>query len=268
MGVREKNMHRHLVAGTVLSSFLLCFSVYSAPVNVQIWHEYTDYSGGYGKRNVTNMELNNKVYNGALIAGFATGERRFDNGKSFHGNKGKVTLYYNWLPSFYTRTGVSFADDSPVFARREVFNDLNFKIIKGGVFTVGGRHATYFEDNEVNSWNIGSSIYAGSLMLRYQYTRYYNAGPGQSYSHVASLRIKDEKGNGSTQLWFGGGTGAYTYDWMPESRAGKLYSLSLKRVQPLRKDLNINVSVGKQWFDTPVSSYSGVMGMFGLVYSF
>ena len=198
-------MHRYIIAGTALSSILLCFPAYSAPASAQIWHEYTDFSGEYGKRNVTNLEPDSQFHDVALITDFATGERRYDNGKTFHGNKGRMALNYDRTPQIYTR---------------------------------------------------------------YQYTRYYNAGTGQSYSHVTSLKINDEKGSGSTQLWFEAGTGAYTLTGCPGGRSGKLYSLALKRSQPLMEDFIINASAGKQWYDTPVSSFSGIMGMWGGVYYF
>lgn len=54
------------------------------------------------------------------------------------------------------------------------------------------------------------------------------------------------------------GTGAYTYDWTPETRYGSMKSVSLQRIQPLTEQLNLGLTAGKVWYDTPTDDYNGL----------
>ncbi|BDO51528.1 hypothetical protein TUM1881_41020 [Escherichia coli] len=60
------------------------------------------------------------------------------------------------------------------------------------------------------------------------------------------------------QLWLSRGTGAYTYDWTPETRYGSMKSVSLQRIQPLTEQLNLGLTAGKVWYDTPTDDYNGL----------
>ncbi|RDA61927.1 YaiO family outer membrane beta-barrel protein [Hafnia paralvei] len=194
------------------------------------------------------------------------GARDFGHGGSFHGARGRATVWYDWSPLLSTRTGLSLGDNGPVFVRREVLNDFNLKLLKGTVLTAGGRHASYWHNTEVNAFSAGGALYTGPVILAYRYTTYDTVGVGGSYSHLASIRLRDSQGLGYTQLFVSTGTGAYTYDWSPTVRNGKLYSFSLKRVQPLTPNVDLNLVAGKQWFETPATSYSGINGQLALTW--
>lgn len=234
---------------------------------LSVGYDYTDYSAGYGTRNVAQAEVKSRFSNGAAVAGLAKGYRDYGQGDSYHGTRGRATVWYDWSPVISTRTGFSVADNSPVFVRREIFSDVNLKPVKGAVLTLGGRHAQYYAGTEVNGWSAGGTLYHGPVILNYRYTGYETAGAGNSHSHLVSARLKDSAGRGYTQLYAGTGTGAYTYDWSPVVRNGKLHSLSLKRAQPLTERLSLDLVVAKQWFDTPVSSYSGINGQVAVAWS-
>ncbi|EDN7163202.1 YaiO family outer membrane beta-barrel protein [Salmonella enterica] len=230
-------------------------------------YDYTDYSGGYGKRNVSQMGIKSLFNQGAMVASLAQGYRDYGHGDSFHGSHGKTTVWYDWNSVLSTRTGLSMGDNSPVFVRREIFSDFNLKPVKGAVLTLGGRHAQYYAGAEVNGWSVGGSLYHGPLILNYRYTGYNTSGVGSSYSHLVSARLKDRSGRGYTQLYVGTGTGAYTYDWSPVVKNGKLHSISLKRSQPLTDKISLDLVLAKQWFDTPVGSYNGINGQLGVVWA-
>ncbi|EDZ3529582.1 YaiO family outer membrane beta-barrel protein [Salmonella enterica subsp. arizonae] len=229
-------------------------------------YDHTGYSDGYGTKNAMFAELKSVFDRGAAVANMARGYRGYDHGESFQGTRGRVTVWYDWSPLLSTRSGLSLGDNSPVFVRREVLNDFNLKLVKGTLLTVGGRHASYFQNTEVNSFSAGGTWYIGPVILAYRYTTYDTVGMGGSYSHLASMRLLDSQGSGYTQLFASTGTGAYTYDWSPTVRSGKLYSISLKRVQPLTANVDLNLVTGKQWFETPMSSYSGLNGQLAVTW--
>lgn len=129
-------------------------------------------------------------------------------------------------------------------------------------------HSPLSASTEVNAWSGGGTLYAGPFISSYRYTRYHTVGAGESESHLLSVRLKDGKRKGYTQVFACTGTGAYTYDWTPETRHGKLHSLSVKRSQPLTERLRLDMVLGKQWFETPVSDYSGINIHSGVVWFF
>ncbi len=62
----------------------------------------------------------------------------------------------------------------------------------------------------------------GPVITSYRYTHYDSSDAGGSYSNMISVRLNDPRGTGYTQLWLSRGTGAYTYDWTPETRYGSM----------------------------------------------
>ncbi|EBY9583087.1 YaiO family outer membrane beta-barrel protein, partial [Salmonella enterica subsp. enterica serovar Newport] len=133
-------------------------------------YDHTGYSDGYGTKNVVFAELKSVFDRGAAVANVARGYRGYDHGESFQGTRGRVTVWYDWSPLLSTRSGLSLGDNSPVFVRREVLNDFNLKLVKGTLLTVGGRHASYFHNTEVNSFSAGGTWYIGPVILAYRYT--------------------------------------------------------------------------------------------------
>ncbi|EDU9604349.1 YaiO family outer membrane beta-barrel protein [Salmonella enterica subsp. enterica] len=231
-----------------------------------VGYDHTGYSAGYGTKNIASAELKSVFDSGAAVINVSRGTRDYGNGGSFQGSHGRMTVWYDWSPMLSTRTVLSVGDNSPVFVRREVLNDFNLKLLKGTVLTVGGRHASYFHNTEVNSFSAGGNWYPGPVILAYRYTTYDTVGAGGSYSHLVSMRLRDSQGHGYTQLFASTGTGAYTYDWSPTVRSGKMQSLNLKRVQPLTANIDLTLVAGRQWFETPVSSYSGLNGQLALTW--
>ncbi|HAN8029774.1 TPA: YaiO family outer membrane beta-barrel protein, partial [Escherichia coli] len=106
------------------------------------------------------------------------------------------------------------------------------------------------------------------VITSYRYTHYDSSDAGSSYSNMISVRLKDPRGAGYTQLWLSRGTGAYTYDWTPETRYGSMKSISLQRIQPLTEQLNLGLTAGKVWFNTPTDDYNGLQLAAHLIWKF
>ena len=104
----------------------------------------------------------------------------------------------------------------------------------------------------------GVSLYTSPVITSYRYTHYDSSDAGGSYSNMISVRLNDPRGTGYTQLWLSRGTGAYTYDWTPETRYGSMKSVSLQRIQPLTEQLNLGLTAGKVWYDTPTDDFNGL----------
>ncbi|HFJ7287241.1 TPA: hypothetical protein ACGSEN_002809, partial [Escherichia coli] len=43
-----------------------------------------------------------------------------------------------------------------------------------------------------------------------------------------------------------------------ETRYGSMKSVSLQRIQPLTEQLNLGLTAGKVWYDTPTDDYNGL----------
>lgn len=231
-------------------------------------YDYTDYSSEHGTRNIMFTELKNKLEHGAAVFNLSQGQRDFGQGDSWDAMRGRATLWYNWNQWLSTKTGIAIAENTPVFARKDVQQDISLKLIPRTVFTFGYRYANYFGDTDVNSLSGGVTLYTGPFITSWRYTHYDTQDAGTSYSHVVSLRMNDWKGNGNTQLWLSRGTGAYTYDWSPDTLKGNLKSISLKRMQPLNDRLTLAFTLGKQWYDTPVDNYSGLQAVADITWQF
>ncbi|HDW9408682.1 TPA: YaiO family outer membrane beta-barrel protein, partial [Escherichia coli] len=136
--------------------------------------------------------------------------------------------------------------------------DINLALLPKTLFTTGYRYTKYYDDVEVDAWQGGISLYTGPVITSYRYTHYDSRDAGGSYSNMISVRLNDPRGTGYTQLWLSRGTGAYTYDWTPETRYGSMKSISLQRIQPLTEQLNLGLTAGKVWYDTPTDDYNGL----------
>ncbi|EAA6342290.1 TPA: YaiO family outer membrane beta-barrel protein [Salmonella enterica subsp. enterica] len=244
-----------------ISAGVLSISANAKDFSLRSGYDYTDYSGGHGTRNIIFSELKNKIDHGASVINVSRGSRNYGDGKSWNAIRGGATVWYNWNTWISTRTGVSLAENSPVFARKDLQQDISFNLIPKTLLNFGYRFANYFGDTDVNAWSGGLSLYTGPLITSWKYTYYNTQDTGGSYSNIVSLRINDQKGAGNTQLWLSRGTGAYTYDWSPDTRKGALKSISIKRVQPLNERLILGLTLGKQWYNTPVDNYHNLQAI-------
>lgn len=255
---------------TLLTSFVL--GAVSLPAAAELTltagYDFTDYSGSHGTRNVVFSELKTKLDHGAAVFNISEGKRDYGHGEDWDALRGRATVWYNWNQWLSSKTGVALAENTPVFARRDLQQDISLKVVRNTLFTLGYRYANYFGDTDVNAFSGGIALYTGPFITTWRYTHYDTEDAGGSYSHIVSLRMNDKKGKGNTQLWLSRGTGAYTYDWSPDTRKGTLKSVSLRRIQPLTEQLTLGLTLGKQWYDTPVDKYHSLQAVADIAWQF
>ncbi|MGI7010415.1 YaiO family outer membrane beta-barrel protein [Citrobacter braakii] len=259
-------MKRTLFVSLILSTASL--PAEATDLKLTAGYDFTDYSARHGTRNVMFSELKTQIDDGTAVFNISEGRRDYDNGESWNALRGRATVWYNWNQWLSTKTGLAIAENTPVFARRDAQQDISVKVLPKTVFTFGYRYASYFDDTDVNAFSGGISLYTGPFITSWRYTHYDTEDAGGSYSHIVSLRLNDLNGKGNTQLWVSRGTGAYTYDWSPDTKKGTLKSISLRRNQPLTDQLTLGLALGKQWYDTPVESYHSQQILADLTWQF
>lgn len=235
-----------------------------AQSNVGIVGEQTTYSGSYGKRTETTIEAGNDLGATAFSVSASNAKRTFDD-RSFSAVRVAGTVYHDWNDRFYTKTTASLSSDKPVFAARELANDVNYKLLPNAVLTVGGRYARYGSRTDVLSWSAGGSWYFPGGFATYRYGFHRVDGLGNTHGHLATLRVKDPRGGGQTQLWVGGGTSLHEQDAFDLTRAGRFRSAALQRVQPIHGPVALSLTAGRAWYRTDVGHYHGTSLSLGLV---
>ncbi|MEJ1098271.1 MULTISPECIES: YaiO family outer membrane beta-barrel protein [unclassified Pseudoxanthomonas] len=226
--------------------------------------EHVDYSDGHGQRNVANVEVVGSFDATTVVLSAATGKRDYGENVAFSGSRFQAVAYHDWHPKLSTRTAATFSTDDPVFVNREVVHDFNLKVIPNTVLTAGGKYSKYHWDVSVVGLSVGATYYFNRLSTSYRYTGYRRSSGGNSHGNVASLRLKDHGGGGSTQLWLGKGTSVHEYEWMDELQDGKLRNASLRRVQPLTQKWTLDASIGKVWYETPATKFDGAAAKVGV----
>lgn len=232
-------------------------------------YEYTDFTEQFGERSVASAEatVKSKADDVTFVVTGSYGERNTDDA-SFSGYRVGGQVYIDWTDSVYTRTAASIGDDSPVFAKRDYAQDINFKTATGTTFLLGARYTDYYGDVNVKSYSAGiTQKFGDRFSASYRYTQYDSELTGTSDGHLGSLKLSDADGAGSTQLWVGYADTLYAYDWLPSTGEGKQKSAFIRRVQPLNQNLALNLGFGRAWYETPVADYSSVTGQVGLTVS-
>ncbi|EFN8783522.1 TPA: YaiO family outer membrane beta-barrel protein [Escherichia coli] len=253
-----------------ISLFMFFFSIlpaYAELKSISAGYDFVDYSGDKGSRKQTYAEIVANVEKSTLLLNISHGRRIYEN-ESFNAVRGQGVVWYKWNEWMTTRTGISFADNSPVFAPQDFRQDVNVNVLPKTVFSTGYRHTKYYSDNRVNSWHAGISLYTGPLITNYRYIHYNSGHTGNSYGNLLSFRLRDSNNNGYTQIWIGYGTSAYHYDWMPVTLYGRTKSVNLQRIQPLNSDISLGLSVGQTWYNTPTHDYRGLQLASNLIWKF
>jgi YaiO family outer membrane protein len=144
--------------------------------------------------------------------------------------------------------------------------DVSYKLTKGLVGTIGGEYSSYGNSHNVTNWSAGGAYYVPGAMVSYRFNLYDSNRFGRSHAHLASVRVKDPGGSGSTRLWLGHGTSLYEVD-IPGNPTGKFTSVALMRSQPIGGGIALDVGVNRAWYDTPTGSYRGTGVVAGLSFS-
>lgn len=244
-------------------AFACSATAYAGIEKTTVSIEHVDYSEGHGQRNVANLEAVGSFNATTIVVSAAAGKRDYGNDVAFSGSRFRAVSYHDWHPKLSTRTAVSLSTDDPVFVNREAVHDFNLKVVPDTVLTIGGRYSNYYGDISVAGLSVGATYYVDRLSASYRYTGYRRSSGASSHGNVASLRLKDDAGSGSTQLWLGKGTSVHEYEWLSELQDGKLKSATFRRVQPLPQKWALDASVGKIWYETPATKFVGVSAQIG-----
>jgi len=228
--------------------------------------EYTDFSKLFGDRAVLTANSRLRI-GGSTRFGFslAQGERGNSTTKR-HGTQGSAAVDHDWSDRLSTHTSASIASNGAIFAKRQFAQDISYEIANGLVGTIGGNFSSYGDGNNVGTWSAGAAYYLRGATLTYRYSLIASERLGRSHAHLASVRVKDPRGSGSTQLWAGHGTSLYEVD-LPRSASGKFTSLAVQRSQPVGGGVALNFGVNRAWYKTPTATYRGTGIVAGLSFS-
>lgn len=246
---------------------LTCASVANATdQKIIVTTEQTNFSGGYGKRIKTSVESATDLGDTAFSVNISHGKRDV-GAERFKSLRLGGVVYHDWSEKFYTRTTMGLSSNKPVFATRELSNDFSYKVLPNAVATVGAKYARYYGGTDVLSWSAGGSWYFKGGFASYRFSSFDIDKLGKSHGHLASVRLKDGKGAGHTQLWAGSGTSLHDQEFLVTGSKGTYRSLALQRVQPVRGPVSVNLTLGRSWYDTPSADYRGTSGSVGLSFS-
>ena len=246
--------------------FACAATAQAADNRVSLTTERADYSNDFGKRRIITAESTTDTGSTAFTVTVSHGKRTFEE-ESFSAVRVSGTVFHDWSDRLYTRTSFGLSSDKPVFATRELSNDVNFKLLPNTVVTVGAKHARYHDNRDAISWSAGGSWYFAGGLVSYRYSSFDVDKLGKSHGHLATVRLKDGKGRGSTQLWLGKGTSLHEQELLLEGRRGTYRSVVLQRVQPAKGPVSFTASLGRTWFDTAVTEYRGTTASVGLSYT-
>lgn len=228
--------------------------------------DHVDYDQARGSRDVAGAAVAGRIGDTRWQMEAAHGHRDFGD-NAFSGTRMGASLHHDWSRYLSTRTSATFSDDSPVFANRDVSQDLMFKVLPNTVLSIGGRYAEYYGNTYLSGWSAGAQYYFPRVSASYRYSRHHLSSGGSGHGNTLMLRLQDAQGGGSSQLWLGSGTSAYVPDMDPLLlRDTRSKSVFLRRNQPLGEHLTLNVGVGKAWHETTFERFSGVSSHVGLGY--
>jgi YaiO family outer membrane protein len=202
----------------------------AAPVNFNV--EHTNYSAGRGTRTITTADaVAAMAEDTKLYLTFSAGERRV-SGDRVRAGRVHGKLRHDWTSRLSTNVSAAVATNGQIFARNELAGDVNYKLTDSIVASAGGKYASYLGGDHVTSWSGGLGYYGRGFSATYRYSLLDSHLLGRSHAHLASVRLKDPGGTGSTQLWFGRGTSLYDVVPQQSAKAGDFTSVALKREQP------------------------------------
>lgn len=115
---------RTLLAAAIFSAL----PAYAGLTSITAGYDFTDYSGDHGNRNLAYAELVAKVENATLLFNLSQGRRDYET-EHFNATRGQGAVWYKWNNWLTTRTGIAFADNTPVFARQDFRQDINLALL-------------------------------------------------------------------------------------------------------------------------------------------
>ena len=161
------------------------------------------------------------------------------------------TLYHEFSDDVSTRTHIAFAEDEPVFANRDIAQDITFRVLENTTATVGARWARYFGSQDVYFLSASARYYfeRGSVSYRLSYVE--PDGSNSFLAHLVNIALNDADGSGKTQLWLSAGEASIDAAQLQNNFSGEDYGVFLRRLQPLTESVGLIGSVGFSSYDRP-----------------
>jgi YaiO family outer membrane protein len=224
--------------------------------SLQIDFERLDLGDDYGT--LDKLAIDYKAVMGDTTVVFTSefGERQNAAGE-YAALRVNGTLYQDFNDSFSGRSSVSVSENEPVFARLELAQDFTYKVAPNTAVTAGVRYANYFGDRDVLFYSLGARQYFKGGSLSYRLSVVDPDNHNAFLSHLANLTVNDPHGRGKTQFWLSAGGTAIERLTLEDQYTGTDYSGSVKRLQPLTKDLDLVISAGLTSYDRPTGRTLG-----------
>lgn len=162
------------------------------------------------------------------------------------------TIYHRFSADVSTRTHIGLAEDEPVFATRDIAQDVTFRILPDTTATLGARWAQYWGSQDVYflSASVRRYFEGGSVSYRLSFV---DPDDRDSFvAHLANIVLNDASGEGKTQLWLSAGAASIETSQLQDSFSGEDYGVFVRRLQPLSEELNLVGSIGLSSYDRPV----------------
>lgn len=227
--------------------------------------EYLSYSDGFGSRRIVNATSKAKFGANELSLGISQGERKAD-GDRHRAIRGSATLVRRWSSRVSSRTTARLAADTPVFASRDLVQDISYSLPSGTVATLGARYSRYYADRDALSWSAGAAQYFRGGFVSYRLSSYDIDKIGNAVGHVVSAKLYDPYG--STQLWLGHSSGAVIdSDDLLISGKGKFTEVTLRRTQKIKGGLALTAGFKRNWHRTDLAKYNGTGFHLGLTFA-
>jgi YaiO family outer membrane protein len=219
--------------------------------------EYTDFSKLYGSRTVLTADSKLGIGQNTRFTFSASGGQRRASGSTLRSTQIGGSLDHDWTDRLSTHSSASLASNGSIFAKTQFAQDISYELAGGFVGTVGGKYASYGNRNNVTTWSAGAAYYMRGATLSYRFSLLDSSRLGRSSAHLASFRLKDPGGSGSTELWAGHGTSLYEIINVPQAAAGRFTSVAVRRVQPIGGGVAVNLGFNRSWYRTPTGNYHG-----------
>jgi YaiO family outer membrane protein len=226
--------------------------------------DYTDFSKLFGDRVIASGESSFGVSKETQLALNVSSGRRRAGGNSIEATSVAGSIDHDWTDRLSSHTSIGLATTGSIFARRQFIQDFSYRFGGGFSATLGGKFADYGSNNRVTTWSAGAGYYFRGGSFSYRFSLLDSNRLGVSHAHLASLRLSDPAGSGSTQLWLGRGSSLYDVSASPTAAKGNFTSVALLRRQPIASGVSLNVGVNRTWYDTPNGSYRGTGATVGL----
>ena len=225
--------------------------------------EYLTYSGTHGNRVIVDARTRINMGDTRVDFALSQGFRKTDDGK-LRATRVQAGLAHDWNSLISTRTSASIATSGQIFTKRELIQDVNFKLGGGTLLTAGGRYARYQDNIDAWSWSLGASQYFRGGYVGYRFSSFKFDQLGHAVGHLFSARLNDPLGG--NQLWLGRGTALHDADWQGPPEKGKYTQVEYRRLQPIGGGVSLSVGVKRNWYDTPSTKFHGTGFRFGFVF--